>query len=224
MKRTIFSVGVAFFGCVVVLALPNSAEAQIFRRGFVRGPVVRPGPIYRPGFNPNRMPGWDWWRTYPWSPYNYGRNPYNPAWYPYPAYYTQPYPVYIPSGPTMYTGSATYSDSAYPGDGTMYPSSQGEPVLLPHPSGAVRYPPPDGAIIRVRVPDANAKVKFDGVNTYTEGTQRYYVTPSLPAGKEHSYTLTASWDRDGQPVTRERQIKVAPGQTTVVDFTAPAAE
>ena len=36
----------------------------------------------------DRMPGWDWWRTYPWSPYNAWKNPY---WYPpYNNYY--PYP------------------------------------------------------------------------------------------------------------------------------------
>jgi hypothetical protein len=151
MKRTLFGVGVALFGCVVVLALPNRAEAQIFRRGYYRGPVYRPAPVYRPGIDPAHLPGWDWWRTYPWSPYNYGRNPYNPAWVPYPVYYTQPYPVYVPSGPTMYAGPSYPSNQ---GDGAMFPSSQGEPVVLPHPSGVVRVPPPDAAVIRVRVPDS----------------------------------------------------------------------
>jgi uncharacterized protein (TIGR03000 family) len=215
MKRTLFSLVVALFGCATLLALPDRADAAPFRGRFYRGPV---GPVYRP---PVRMPGWDWWRIYPWSPYNYGRNPYNPAWYPYPVYnpypvyYSQPYPVYTPA-PTMYAGQMN------PQDGAMYPTSQGEPVVLPHPSGEVRVPPPDAAVIRVRVPDANAKVQFDGVNTYTEGTVRYYVTPSLPGGKDLNYKVTASWDRNGEKVTRDRQIKVAPGHTTVVDFTAPA--
>ena len=61
----------------------------------------------RAAFPPNRMPGWDWWRIYPWSPYNYGRNPYNPAWVPYPYYapypYYTPYPDYTPSTTSMYT-------------------------------------------------------------------------------------------------------------------------
>ena len=49
------------------------------------------------------MPGWDWWRTYPWSPYNAWKNPYwYPPYngnYPYPpdtAYPYNPYPVSPP--------------------------------------------------------------------------------------------------------------------------------
>ena len=58
-----------------------TGASQAQDRG-VRPLPTRP-PNYQPIFPPNRMPGWDWWRTYPWSPYNYGRNPYNPAWYPW---------------------------------------------------------------------------------------------------------------------------------------------
>jgi hypothetical protein len=65
------------------------------------GPV-RPVAVVQPGralpvtggkigyqrIDPRHPPGWDWWRTYPWSPYNAWRNPY---WYPpYNNYY--PYP------------------------------------------------------------------------------------------------------------------------------------
>jgi hypothetical protein len=67
------------------LALPSHAEAT-FRRG-----------RYRPGPGP-MPPGWDWWRIYPWSPYNYGRNPYNPAVVGYPYIVPTPYPVYSPMG------------------------------------------------------------------------------------------------------------------------------
>ena len=52
---------IALLSGLAVLLLAGSCHAQ-YRGG------VRP-------FPPNRMPGWDWWRTYPWSPYNYGRNP-----------------------------------------------------------------------------------------------------------------------------------------------------
>ena len=31
-------------------------------------PERRPAP--EPSNRRGRMPGWDWWRTYPWSPYN----------------------------------------------------------------------------------------------------------------------------------------------------------
>jgi hypothetical protein len=68
----------------------GASQAQY--RGVRRVPI-RP-PIYRPNFPPNRMPGWDWWRIYPWSPYDYGRKPYNPAWYPPGYLYPQ---LYAPS-------------------------------------------------------------------------------------------------------------------------------
>jgi hypothetical protein len=61
---------------------------------------------------PNTRPiGWDWWRTYPWSPYNAWRNPYwyppyNPN-YPYPPdqAYPYPYPPVPPVPPVPPWGS-----------------------------------------------------------------------------------------------------------------------
>ena len=83
---------------------------------------------------------------------------------------------------------------------------------------------PGAAIIRVKVPDPMAQIRFDGVRTYTEGTTRYFVTPDLPEGKEYTYTLSASWGSDGQTVTRERKVKVARGHTTVIDLTKSDAK
>jgi hypothetical protein len=42
------------------------------------------------------MFGWDWWRTCPWSPYNYGRNPYNPAVVLYPYIVPNRFRAYTP--------------------------------------------------------------------------------------------------------------------------------
>jgi hypothetical protein len=65
-------------------------------------PGRRP-PIYPPDHE-IRMPGSDWWRIYPWSPYNAWKNPYwYPPYnhnYPYPpgaAYPVYPYPVPPPA-------------------------------------------------------------------------------------------------------------------------------
>ena len=67
-------------------------------------PQRRPAPD--PSNRGGRMPGWDWWRTYPWSPYNAWKNPYwYPPYnhnYPYPpdaAYPVFPYPVPSPAPP-----------------------------------------------------------------------------------------------------------------------------
>jgi len=151
------------------------------------------------------MPGWDWWRTYPWSPYNYGRNPYNPAWYP-PGYYYPP--VYPPSAAPIYTGPTYYGVNV-----------EAARAPIPHPSGGKRVPPVNAAGIQLLVPDRFADIWFDGTKTSTVGTERYYVTPDLQ-DKPRQYAVTASWRRGGQTETEERTITVRPGKTTVVDFTS----
>jgi uncharacterized protein (TIGR03000 family) len=193
-------------GCLFALAAP--AHAGLFRPGPPFRPITPPlrpaTPPMRPDIDPNRMPGWDWWRIYPWSPYNYGRNPYNPIIIPYPYPYPYP-PLYGPS------------DDGAP-DGAMFPSSVGQQIVIPHPTGEVKVPPPGAAIILVRVPDENARVLFDGERTYTVGTKRYFVTPELDDGKTSHYTVSASWKDGDQRVNKEQEIKVSPGHTTVVDF------
>src|SRR5690242_7879237 len=88
MKRATFLFAAAAFLC---LALPPATQAAVpWRPRPIIGPV---GPI------PRHMPGWDWWRTYPWSPYNYGRNPYNPIVFPYAYPVPYPDPVAVPVPP-----------------------------------------------------------------------------------------------------------------------------
>jgi uncharacterized protein (TIGR03000 family) len=106
----------------------------------------------------------------------------------------------------------------------MFPSRLGQWVGLPQPSGALKTPPPGAAIVQVRVPTHFAHVLFDGERTYTDGTTRYYVMPELPDGKTCHYTVSASWKDGGEEVKKERKIEVKAGQTTVVDFTRPAAK
>src|SRR5665213_3345298 len=140
---------------------------------------------------PNRdhMPGWDADRIYPWSPYNYGRNPYNPAMGSYPPPYYPAYgqaedygsqPVYQPEDSSLRTMYGPHNAAAP--DGAVFPSSQGQKVGLPQPSGPLKLAPPRAAIVQVRVPSRFAHVLFDGEQTYTDGTTRYYVTPELPEG------------------------------------------
>src|ERR1041384_6167673 len=89
---------IGLFGTLTLLVVAGVGLAQ---------PPGHPaGTPQRSAFPPNRMPGWDWWRTYPWSPYNYGRNPYNPIVYPY----VQPYPVYTPYATPYPYGYAAQPD------------------------------------------------------------------------------------------------------------------
>src|SRR5262249_9529323 len=74
-------------------------------------PLPLPRPTVYPPSNGTRPIGGDWWRIYPWSPYNAWQNPYwyppyNPNYpfppdgaYPYNPYpVPQPYPVPFPWG------------------------------------------------------------------------------------------------------------------------------
>jgi uncharacterized protein (TIGR03000 family) len=195
MSRLLLSVSLF----ALLLALPAPAVAQ--RRIIYR-------PTYRPIY-PGHMPGWDWWRTYPWSPYNYGRNPYNPAFVPYP-YYVSPY------------GYPVYAPPVAPGmpDGSVYPTPDGG-VVVPHPVSGWVPAPANAAVIEAKLPDTFAQVLFDGEQTSSIGDVRYYVSPELPPGREHQYTMTASWNTYSGRVTRQRVVNVQAGHTTVVDFTRP---
>jgi uncharacterized protein (TIGR03000 family) len=206
MARSARLLGLGLLAGLVLLVVAGPSEAQ-FRgmRGRVRG---------RPVVSTNHMPGWDWWRIYPWSPYNYGRNPYNPIIYPY----IQPYPVYTPYPVPYSYGVPDYSyDQGAPVPGTYTAPT----VLVPDPTGRGTKPGPDAAVIQLAIPDRFGEVLFDGVKTSSIGTMRYYVTPDLPGDKPLSYTVTARFRRDGQTVSEERNVKVAPGQTVTVDFNRP---
>jgi uncharacterized protein (TIGR03000 family) len=196
-RKRFLLLGLLSLAAMFVMVEKGSAQFLGFRRNVVR----------RPLFPANRMPGWDWRRIYPWSPYNYGRNPYNPIILPYA--YPQPYPVFTPvDGPQ---GFAT--------QGPATPPAQQEEI--PHPTGAINTPPANAALIEIQVPTEFAQVWFDNEASSSTGTKRYYVTPDLPAGKECHYDIKATWNVNGQAVTKERKIGVQPGQTTKVDFTKP---
>jgi uncharacterized protein (TIGR03000 family) len=188
LRRTILGAG------LVALFVAAQAQARpVFNR-----PAVRQFPS-------NRMPGWDWWRIYPYSPYNEWRN--RP--YPYPV------PYYVPTGGTTY-------QSGY--DSNPVPPAQPQDASAPTPTGPLKTPPPNSALIVVRVPAEFTPIQFDGVGTTSVGLTRYYSTPELAAGKSHLYTITAVVNRGGRQVTEERQVAVAAGQTVSVDFTRPATK
>jgi hypothetical protein len=113
--RTRFVLGLAAGGLILVAAAAQTAFAAPQTRPYqptVPSAVVRPNmPSQATVFPPHhgtRPIGWDWWKIYPWSPYNAWKNPYwyppyNPN-YPYPPnqVYPYPYPVVQPA-PVRYT-------------------------------------------------------------------------------------------------------------------------
>jgi len=197
MKRALFFLSAASVACAILVTVPAPGEATIFRRRIAYGPAR-----YRPSA---RLPGWDWRRTYPWSPYNIGRNPYNPLYvspvYPPPIYGYPGYPGYAYASPPTVSG----------GNLSTVPSS-----------ADLNYTPADAAMLRIRVPAVRARVTVNGRAISPIGNVRYYVTPTLSPGQTYSYTVRASWTRDGRTVTRQRTVRAQRGRTVVVDFTAPA--
>jgi len=189
-------------------------------------PMPQPPVVNRPGLpnpipNP-RPPGWDWWRTYPWSNYNAWRNRY--WYYPYTPYVVPPYyyPAAAPSVNNYYYPDTTVAPVPAVPSVPVQPAglNDGQEVLgAPHPTGDVKTPPPNAGLVRLELPSALASVTFNGAASSSNGRTRNYVTPVLQAGKKYQYQVAVTFTRDGRQVVEQRTVAVAPGQTSLVDFT-----
>ena len=127
----------------------------------------------------------------------------NQSHYRYPLYYGYSYSL-----------PYSYVDPLY--DYSYYPPLYERRLYYPEaiPAEPVNQP----AYIEVRLPTADAQILLDGNKTTSTGTQRVYTSSALAPG-DYSYELTATWKQDGQDVRIVRTIRVAPGRTTLVDFT-----
>jgi len=83
---------------------------------------------------------------------------------------------------------------------------------------------PSSATVKLILPDAKARVTFDGATTYSIGTTRYYHTPDLVPGYYYRYEIVATWKESGKDVSKQRIVHVKPGEETTVDFTQSTAE
>jgi uncharacterized protein (TIGR03000 family) len=79
----------------------------------------------------------------------------------------------------------------------------------------------NAATVRVSVPNTNARVTFDDVPTRQAGADRVFVSPKLELGKFYTYTVRATWQENGQEMTRTKEVQVQAGRTTAVDFRGP---
>jgi uncharacterized protein (TIGR03000 family) len=126
---------------------------------------------------------------------------YNPYWYGYAPYYDY--------GPSY--GYAVPVPVPVPGSNYLTPPAPPAPQM----------PPADltTAVVNVQLPRSDAKVWVDN-NLMTEGSgsQRVFISPSLEAGYNYSYQIRASWMDNGQEVTAQRKVAVAPGRVSQVDF------
>jgi uncharacterized protein (TIGR03000 family) len=73
------------------------------------------------------------------------------------------------------------------------------------------------AYLTVQLPDPNASVLFDGAKTMSTGSVRRFESPPLSQG-DYTYRITASWMENGKMTTKTREVHVAPGVQSVVNF------
>jgi uncharacterized protein (TIGR03000 family) len=88
-------------------------------------------------------------------------------------------------------------------------------------SGAEPPTPVQGegtAKVTVIVPP-DAEVYVDGSPTTQTGSERPFVTPPLQQGQNYSYQIRATWNADGDTVSRTRKVLVRAGADVRVDFT-----
>jgi len=80
----------------------------------------------------------------------------------------------------------------------------------------------NAATVVVTLP-ADAKLTIDGNATTSTSSTRTFETPALDAGKTYSYTLEATYQKDGKAVVVNKKITIEAGKTTNVDLNqAPA--
>jgi uncharacterized protein (TIGR03000 family) len=136
-----------------------------------------------------------------------------------------PVPYYRPS---IVIGIGYNTSYIYPNYYGAYPYTAPRYVFTPQASS---YMPPtpeaqapaNAASIRVRLPDAKAKVWFDGTATTSTGTERLYHTGPLEPGN-YTYRIRAAWTVKGEEMIQEQVVSVSAGKTAVVDFTRPVSD
>jgi uncharacterized protein (TIGR03000 family) len=73
-----------------------------------------------------------------------------------------------------------------------------------------------GTVI-VRLPE-NATLYAEGRRLNLTGESRRFVTPPLPSMAEYSYTFRVEYTRNGETISRSKQVNVKAGTTTNVEF------
>lgn len=220
----------ALAGLLTLLLAAETAQAQIsFGIGYGGGGYYGGRGWYGPGFGYGRGyygPAYGYGWGYP--TYGYGYYPYRRGiginlgfrpsyYYDYgydysPGYYART-PVILsrprlPSPPSLPIMQAGYSVST-----PSYTTEAGSTTYQ-----SFYAPSTNQAMIRVTVPSPAAKVWFEGSETRQTGTERLFVSPRLEAGNAYTYTVKATWTENGREVTREKEIRVRPGQETTVAF------
>jgi uncharacterized protein (TIGR03000 family) len=79
------------------------------------------------------------------------------------------------------------------------------------------------ATVEVRVPAADADLRFNDTPMPLTGMSRYYVTPPLRPGASYYYDMHVAWNDDGWPRVGDKRVYVKAGDHLVVDLTTGEA-
>jgi uncharacterized protein (TIGR03000 family) len=160
--------------------------------------------------------GWGGWG---WGGYGLG---YGLGWGGgYPGYYGGGYYGYAPA----YSSYDMYAPAyGYPGyDYGPAPASEfyGASESAYYDAASRRPTVDNTVVIKIRLPDAEAKVWFEGTPTSLRGTLREFESPQLTPGKDYTYAIRAQWTQNGKTLTQNREIRLQAGDRLTVDFTRP---
>jgi uncharacterized protein (TIGR03000 family) len=113
--------------------------------------------------------------------------------------YTNAAPVYVVPGsyaiaPTTINGGFYYAPETAPADGIG-----------------------NAAVISVKVP-ANAEIWLNDYKTKITGPAREFISPPLSGDMAYRYHVRVRWMENGHEVVQERDVPVAPGTRTNVQF------
>ena len=195
------SIGVLALTAAVVLALPDTSQAQIFRwgRGWRGDGGWYDGQssfYYTSGYPYGVSYSYD--RGYYPYAYSYG---YYPAWYNRFGYRS------------TYYGSPSFYTRQMPG----YYAYQS---AYPSPEVVNRMPDPGLSVLAaVRVPTPDTQLWIEGKEMTSGGILRTFISPPLESGKDYTYTIRASWTENGKAVDRTQVVDVKAGKRVAVDFT-----
>ncbi len=212
---------------VLLLAVPGSAFAWPHKGDYPPPP---------PDWSYHNLAGGPYLTTcYPFSGWPGYRGAYGGFWFHGAGPHRPPVPVYAPlpdmtANPdprhhperrTLGFGIGTYgwvgafraSPRHLPYSVSVWPQSSG-PSILATQATAGNY-----LTVRVSIP-AGAELLVDGVKTAQTGADRVFESPSVEAGRDVRYELTARWVENGATVEHARTVTGKAGDTVRVDFTA----
>ena len=90
-------------------------------------------------------------------------------------------------------------------------------VIHSSPAKKMAAASPNAATVVVTLP-ADAKLTIDGTATTSTSSERTFETPDLVVGKTYSYTLEATFQKEGKSVVVSKKVTIEAGKTSTIDL------